>query len=327
MVKSNRLKNLILGEAIGFAVLVLFLWFNEVLDLPHRFFGAPASPVNRMEAYFETALVVLLAVTVLSVTLVLASRLQRANTEKNRVFGVISRDLRGPFADLISNADQLRNNFNALSEEERRSLSAGIFSSADRVQDLMENLLLWSQIQLDTSRPAVKSCDLHGLVGAGIAQVGLSATLKQIVISNAVPGGTLVDVDVSFMRSILRNLLSNAVKFSKPGGVVEVAVRGRGHKIRVQVVDRGVGMSKKELRELFQFGSRLCKEGTAGETGSGLGLLLVNELVRRSGGKLKVRSDVDKGSTFSFTLNRSRKSQPPAKPVEVNVSQQEETEA
>lgn len=306
MAKASGSKKILLVEAFGFAIIILFLWLDEILDLPHQFLGAPATPVNRPESYFETAIVGFLAIVVMSITASLSLRLQRANTEKARLFGVISHDLRSPFTNLIGNADLLRTNFNNLSEEDRRTLSAGIFEAADKAHDLLENLLHWSQMQLDASMPPTKPCDLYDLVESGIAHVGLMATRKQIVITNGIPKGTLVQVDESAMRSVLRNLLSNGVKFSKPGGVVEVTTKGRGAKIRVIVADRGVGMSKKELKSLFHIGTRLSKPGTAGETGSGLGLLLVSELVRRDGGKLKVRSDAGKGSTFSFTLRRSR---------------------
>jgi signal transduction histidine kinase len=323
MTKVNGPKNILLVEAFGFAVIILFLWLDEILDLPHQFFGAPATSINRVESYFETAIVVLLAVVVMSITASLALRLQRSDTEKARLFGVISHDLRNPFTNLIGNADLLRNNFNELSEEERRTLSSGIFEASDKVRDLLENLLHWSQMQLDSSLPPANPCDLHDLVEAGIAHVGLAATRKHIVITNGIPKGTLVDADEQAIRSVVRNLLSNAVKFSKSGGVVEVTTKGRGSKIRMIVADRGVGMSKKKLKGLFHIGTCLSKMGTAGETGSGLGLLLVDELIRRGGGKLKVRSDVGKGSAFSFTMKRSR-GRAPAKREEFR---QEETQA
>jgi two-component system, sensor histidine kinase and response regulator len=323
MTKVKGPKNILLVEAFGFAVIILFLWLDEILDLPHKFFGAPVSSINRIECYFETAIVVFLAVVVMSITASLAVRLRRSDTEKARLFGVISDDLRNPFTNLIGNADLLRNNFNDLSEDERKSLSSGIFEASDNVRDLLENLLHWSQIQLDSSLPPASPCDLHELVEAGIAHVGLAATRKHIVITNGIPKETLVDVDEQAIRSVVRNLLSNAVKFSKSGGVVEVTTKGRGSKIRMIVADRGVGMNKKELKGLFHIGTYLSEMGTAGETGSGLGLLLVDELIRRGGSKLKVRSDVGKGSAFSFTLKRSRGAKGPAKREEFRREEQE----
>ena len=86
-------------------------------------------------------LVLILAIVVMSVSTSLALKLQRADTEKVRLFGVISHDLRSPFTNLIGNADLLRKNFAELSEEDRRTLSAGIFEAADKAHDLLDNLL------------------------------------------------------------------------------------------------------------------------------------------------------------------------------------------
>ncbi|OHB33850.1 MAG: hypothetical protein A2X84_10720 [Desulfuromonadaceae bacterium GWC2_58_13] len=313
MSKINYPKKILLGEAFGFAVIILMLWVDEIYDLPHRLLGAEPTAVNTVESLFETAIILVLGLVVLTISATLANRLQRSDTEKSRLFGVISHDLRNPFANLIGNADLLRKNFNTLSDEERRTLSSGIFESADKAHDLLKNLLDWSEIQLHRSIPTATVCDLRELVDECIDHVGLTATRKQIVITNDIPGGTLVNVDETAIRSVLRNLLSNAVKFSKAGGVVEVVGKGRGGKVRVSVADRGIGMSRNELRSLFRMETRLSKPGTSGEVGSGLGLLLSHELIRRCGGKLKVRSDSGKGSTFSFALPKVKGQKPAAK--------------
>ncbi|WP_432821952.1 sensor histidine kinase [Trichloromonas sp.] len=313
MSKLNNPKKILLAEFIGFAIINLFLWADEIYDLPHHLLGAEATPVNSLESLFETIIIILLGLVVMAVTATLARRLQRADTEKARLFGVISHDLRSPFTNLIGNAELLRKNFTTLSDEERRALSSGIFEAADKAHDLLENLLHWSQLQLEKSVPPPQSCDFHALVERCIDHVGLAATLKQVIITNGVPAGSFVSIDETAVRSVVRNLLSNAVKYSRPGGVIEVTAKGRGGKLRVSVADRGVGMSRKELKGLFHMGTRLSKPGTAGEVGSGLGLLLSHELVRRGGGKLKVRSESGKGSTFSFVLPKARGPKPVAK--------------
>lgn len=317
MSKMSFPKKILLVETIGFAAIILFLWLDEILDLPHKLMGAPATPVNTQESLLETGLVLALALVIIIISTSLAFRLQRADTEKVRLFGVISHDLRSPFTNLIGNADLLRKNFAELSEEDRRTLSAGIFEAADKTHDLLDNLLEWAQMQLEKSAPVLRDCDLRELVADCIDQVGLAATRKQIVITNGVPEDTLVSVDETAIRSVLRNLLSNAVKFSKSGDTIEVAAKGRG-KVRLSVTDRGVGMNRKDRRNLFRMGTRSRKLGTSGEKGSGLGLLLSYELLRRSGGKLKVRSEEGKGSVFSFTLPRVRHDGP-ARPAVIRT--------
>ncbi len=306
MVKFSCSKKILLIEAFGFGFIVLFLWLDEFFDLPNKLFGVPPTPVNHLECWFVTAIVVLFAFVVMFISTSLALRLQRIDTEKARLFGVIAHDLRSPFTNLIGNAELLRKNFNELSEEDRRSLSAGIFEAADKAHDLLENLLCWAEVQLESGNIPLRRWDLRSLVESVIDQIGLTATRKQIVISNNVPEGVMVLADETAVNSVLRNLLSNAVKFSHPGSSIEVGAKGRGGKVRVSVTDRGIGMSRHEVKSLFHMGTRLSKPGTSGEAGSGLGLLLAHELVRRGGGKLKVRSDEGKGTVFHFTLLRAK---------------------
>jgi two-component system, sensor histidine kinase and response regulator len=101
---------------------------------------------------------------------------------------------------------------------------------------------------------------------------------------------------------ILRNLVGNAIKFTLPGGSIRIAATTRDSEAEVAVSDTGVGMTPARLADLFKLDRRLSTTGTAGEQGSGLGLLLCRDLVELQGGHLSVRSDVDHGTTFVFSL-------------------------
>lgn len=105
---------------------------------------------------------------------------------------------------------------------------------------------------------------------------------------------------------VIRNLLSNAIKYSQPGGRVSVTYsEGAEGFLVVQIKDNGVGMESVQLEGLFKIDQTISTEGTTGETGTGLGLILCKEFVERQGGKIWVESEPAKGSVFSFSLPRN----------------------
>ncbi len=314
MSKSVVPRKILIVEAVGFALVILFLWLNEFLDLPHKFLKARSTPVNTIESMFETAIVLVLAIVVVLITNRMIRRLHGANAEKARLFDVIAHDLRAPFTSLIGNTELLRKNYAELSDEERRSLSSGIFQAADKSQGLLENLLLWAQVKVDSTPPSPEGVDLYEMIDACLSQQRKLFGAKNISLINSAPRQTYVLAEPDAVRSVLRNLVSNAVKYSRPGGTVEVQAKPRGGKVRVSVVDSGVGMTKSDLKQVFQMATRLSTAGTAGETGSGLGLILARELVQRNGGKIRIRSEVDKGTTIAFTLPKTRIKGKAAKP-------------
>jgi signal transduction histidine kinase len=102
--------------------------------------------------------------------------------------------------------------------------------------------------------------------------------------------------------TVVRNLLSNAVKFTTSGGSIDLSARVSGDIIEIAVVDTGVGIDENAIEKLFQIDEKYSKPGTAGESGTGLGLILCKELVEKNDGSIRVESEIGRGSTFTFTL-------------------------
>jgi len=111
------------------------------------------------------------------------------------------------------------------------------------------------------------------------------------------------------IHTVLRNLLHNAIKYSSPGGGVSLKITEKEHGlVKIAVEDQGVGISHDRLDNLFNLVSKTNSDGTAGEKGTGLGLIVSKEFIERNGSKLLVRSKPGEGSEFSFFLNRANPS-------------------
>ena len=114
--------------------------------------------------------------------------------------------------------------------------------------------------------------------------------------------GCQVRANRDMLCAVLRNLISNAIKFTLPGGSIAISARRRGEGIEIAVADTGVGIPPNQIDDLLKLDRRVTTSGTAGERGSGLGLLLCRDLLERQGGEANIKSTVDRGTTFLFTL-------------------------
>ena len=109
--------------------------------------------------------------------------------------------------------------------------------------------------------------------------------------------------DLIMLESVLQNIVNNAIKFSHTGDKITIScTQEDNHLVRVTVTDTGVGMTQEQINRLFDMEYSASKLGTDGERGTGLGLLLCKEFVHRNGGSLKVTSELNQGSQFSFTI-------------------------
>ena len=132
-----------------------------------------------------------------------------------------------------------------------------------------------------------------------------TALKKKINLKNNLNEDIVVSSDGEMLNSILRNLINNAIKFTSESGEISVSASVEKDFARIKIKDSGVGMSKETLDNLFKMDSKKSTPGTNKEEGTGLGLLLVKEFVEKNGGQIIVKSEVEKGSEFSFTLRLS----------------------
>jgi cell cycle sensor histidine kinase DivJ len=223
------------------------------------------------------------------------------NREKTRFFSLISHDLRGPFNSMLGMTQELADHAPKMPPEEVADFARTVHEMARKVFELLENLLQWSRVQMSGTPFAPTIFPMREVVGDAIRDVASPAQGKEITILDAA-GDRWVLADRTMILAVLRNLLMNAVKFSHQGGVVHVTSRALGDRLEVAVTDKGVGMEPVQLELALKGGPKASRPGTQGETGTGLGLTLVRDLVLRHGGELKLESTPGRGTIASFTV-------------------------
>ena len=230
--------------------------------------------------------------------------LHAANISKDKFFSIIAHDLRSPFTGLLGYLDMLNRQADALSAEMLKDYLTKLHLSAKRLYALLDNLLAWARLQRGLVEYQPTEIALATLADDIVALFAPNAEQKALTLTQTIPAAVVVSADAAMLNAIMRNLLSNAVKFTPVGGRIVISARSAAHEVEVAVADTGCGMGPDMLARLFRLDCQETTTGTAGETGTGLGLLLCHDLVRQHGGALWAESAVGRGTTFRFTLPR-----------------------
>ncbi|MFC2102236.1 ATP-binding protein [Bacteroidota bacterium] len=231
----------------------------------------------------------------------IASRLDQSNKVLTRFISILGHDLRSPFNALLGFTDLLRTE-NELNEEERETIFDRLYTVSRSTYKLLERIMEWSSLQSGLVKPDKKQCDLSELVSETIQILESTAMLKNIEILFSNPGSLNVTADENMIQTVIRNITSNAIKFSHPGGKIEIWADNSDQGISLSIRDNGIGISPENLSRLFQLDNNYKSEGTAGEPGTGLGLILCKEYLEMHGGYMDIISEEGNGSTFTLTI-------------------------
>ena len=231
-----------------------------------------------------------------------AQQLRNVNITKDKLFSIISHDLRSPLASLRGLMDIM--SIEELTREEFLTTTGKLRQNLDSVREDLDNLLFWAQSQLNGLQSNPTFLKVRPLVEEKIQLYEEIARQKEITVVNEIDESLSVLVDRNHISLIIRNLLANALKFSKPGGLIIVREKLKGDLVEISITDSGVGMTSSDLRKLFNVETHFSNPGTFQEKGAGIGLLLTKEFIEKNGGSIWATSELGKGSTFTFTVRQ-----------------------
>ena len=231
------------------------------------------------------------------------TRFREAEEMKSTFVSVITHELKTPVSLIKGYASTLRRADAQWDAATLRDSLAVIEEEADRLNSLVDNLLDVSRVQAGVLKMELADVDLPGLVKRlvdGFKLQGSSHTFELDFPANFPPALA----DQERLRQVLNNLISNAIKYAPNGGVIRI---GGWHDaprqlLTVYVADQGIGIPPQEQEHLFQRFYRVDTSLRRKTQGAGLGLFLCKAIVEAHNGRIWVRSEPDKGSTFFFTL-------------------------
>lgn len=230
-------------------------------------------------------------------------QLQDLNAIKDRVFSIIAHDLRSPINSLQGVMMLFKSDYD-LSKEEIKEYFERLSVNVEGVASLLSNLLYWARSQMQGSLAInPTSIELSTYIKEVTKLLSEAALNKKIETKVEIQDGLpKLFVDSEILRFLLRNLLNNAYKFSYPESTVSIYAKvAENNFIKVSIKDSGIGMDDITKRSLFK-GLVQSQNGTQSEKGTGLGLMLCQEFIEKTGGSIGVESEPRDGSTFWFVI-------------------------
>jgi two-component system, sensor histidine kinase and response regulator len=226
--------------------------------------------------------------------------LEERDRRRERLLSIIAHDLKSPMVTFVNATRDLA--CRPCDEEEFSEMLSALSERAERMNRFLETLLEWGRLQVESGAMSMDPFNLRDVIDPVLHHARDAAEAKRITIDDDVPADIVIDGNQTAAQTVVLNLVSNAVKFTPEGGRVAVSADLDGERVRVRVQDTGVGMSEDEVEQLLTSEHRLRRRGTAGEQGTGLGLLLSRDLVAGMSGSLSGTSAPGEGTTFTLEL-------------------------
>ncbi len=233
-----------------------------------------------------------------------SDQLKESNAAKDKLFSIISHDLKNPFHSINSAIRLMIDEGDEISLEDRNRFLKNILSTSEKSYNLLENLLLWSRHQMDKVEFLPERISISEVVIHSVELLKEIATFKNISICLELDENAYIMADRTMLETVIRNLITNAIKFTKDNGKISVVSNIVKDKLELSIIDSGVGILSEDIPRLFQIDKTFTTLGTKNETGTGLGLIICKDFVEKNNGQIWVESEINKGSKFVISFNR-----------------------
>ncbi len=222
---------------------------------------------------------------------------------RDKLYAVVAHDLRSPLGTIKSVLDILDENLNSeIIGFELYDLLHATTESADELFGLLENLLFWTRTQMGKLIFQPKEIKITDAVTDAIKATSSMSNIHRIDISYSDnTGNATVLADKNMITTVIRNILVNAIKFSDEDSSIEIETKIVDNQLSCSITDHGCGMDD-EVKQALQQQISITTTGKHQEEGTGLGLTLCREFIRAHNGNLSFESEMNVGTTFTFTI-------------------------
>lgn len=296
---------------IAFAVAALsFIGIHQGSNLGLLFYAGNHYPQDVLLPYFDYFFAIIFVfIALYSIKAIVLSyekslrkkkeELRELNGFKDRLFTIISHDLRSPIAATSQLIDILENQ--QVGQQEFKTYMGELKETVGHTRELVDNLLHWARTQMNKRVITPSPVDIRQLTDEVLMGIEREAVTKNIRLINEASGEPQPFADGETLRIIIRNLVVNAIKFTRPGDFVKVTTQLADGNFIIGVQDSGIGISR-EKQDMLRKQIHFTTSGTAREKGSGIGLMICRDLTERNNGRLTFSSEVGIGTTFFITL-------------------------
>jgi len=230
------------------------------------------------------------------------NELQKLNKSKDRIFSVVAHDLRNPVAAVTGFSELLYDNFEQFPVETQKEYLLQILQGTQRIQSLLENLLIWARAQMKAVKYEPETIKVKNLVDDCIREMKANLDSKKVSCFAKIDRRCVIHADRAMIHTVVRNLIMNAIKFSFPGGKIRISSKMNEKQCNLTISDDGIGIQPEIQEKLFNVNEVISTPGTTGESGSGLGLVICKEFLERNEGSISVESEPGNGASFIVNL-------------------------
>ncbi|NVO01298.1 MAG: PAS domain S-box protein [Bacteroidetes bacterium] len=228
--------------------------------------------------------------------------LKRINATKDKFFSIIAHDLRGPIGALMQMIDYINDKEDEISNDVLFSFLKKLKYLTKDTFTLLENLLYWSMESNNELLAEPKIINAKDIIKTNIGLSNYISKSKNQTITAEINDDFFVYADENMVNLIFRNLLSNAMKFTPINGKIKISVIENSQFVQISILDSGGGISKENIEKILSDDNFHTSRGTSNEKGTGLGLKLCKDFIKKNNGAFFIESKIGKGSTFVFTL-------------------------
>lgn len=230
------------------------------------------------------------------------NELDLANKTKDKLFSVVAHDIRSFTATIHNLSSLLTIDHFEVSEEKESLYKHHIYNASSNLNDLIDNLLAWSKLQMNTIKVYPKNCGLYDVMEETKKLFWHTLKDKAIDLIFEIDPKHTVYFDSDMLESILRNIISNSIKFTPMGGKIKITSEEKSNVILLKIKDNGVGMEDGLIMDLENHTIADSQRGTKNEKGSGIGLKIVQEFLEKNNGSLSVKSKIGLGTEITLVL-------------------------
>lgn len=226
--------------------------------------------------------------------------LDKMNKSKDRLFSILTHDLRQPFNQIMSVVDLMEQD--VLEADEKKTLIQELRNSVSSTSALVSNVLLWSKAQFAGVTLKTETIPLLNALKRSLLHFSMALEKKKITLELNIPDHLTIFFDVDHFASVCRNILSNAYKFSPKGSTIFIWAEEQKDYVLLHFKDEGAGMDQYQVDQLMEAKNKVSMPGTLNENGTGIGMIIIRDFVVENNASYFIHSELGKGTVFSLKL-------------------------
>ncbi len=232
-----------------------------------------------------------------------AAELKKLNETKDRFISIISHDLRTPFSSILGFTDMLLAD-TTLDSENRTKYIRYIKDTSLNLLSMLNELLDWTRLKTGRMKFEPQKINAAEFVKDVIRKVTVLINQKEISLESDIAKDINIYADPELLSIAFKNLINNAIKFTKRNGKIKITsgLSNNSKLLIFKIIDNGIGIKEEHLEKLFKINEKFSTLGTEGERGSGLGLILVQEIIKKHNGTIEIKSKTGSGTEVTFTV-------------------------